>query len=409
MPNLYKILIADDSQFIRISVKDMLSEDVENSYTVFSASNGLEACKVAWREKPDLILIDIEMPVMSGIEAILKIKSNKHLKHIPVVVMSSTKQFQEAFTAGGDDFLLKPFTAYELLMRIQLNLKLAEKSNEVKKQNELLNEQKREAIEQRDIIFQQKKDLLDDLHYARHVQNAIMPSAEDLNNILKASFVFNRPKYIVSGDFYWVSKRNELTIIAVGDCTGHGVSGALMTIAGVAFLNEIILSSDKLRADEVLNALRDKVIHFLKQKGDIGEASNGMDIALCIYNEKSQVLQFAGANNILYLVRKGNPLQIYRGDRMPIGFFFQQYHPFSVKEIRILKDDTIYLFSDGYVDQFGGTLGKKFRYAQFRELIQKMAVFQSMEHQLVLLQETMDKWMQGQEQTDDMLIMGARF
>lgn len=409
MPKHYNILVSDDSQFILISVNDMLSEDAENDYTVFTTSNGLEACNVAVDKIPDLILIDIEMPVMSGITAIHKIKSNTLLKHIPVIVMSSTKQFQEAFEAGADDFLVKPFTAYELLMRIQMNLKLAEKGKELKKHHQLLDEQKREAIEQRDIIFQQKKDLLDDLHYARHVQNAVMPSADDLNNILEACFVFNRPKYIVSGDFYWVSKKNDLTIIAIGDCTGHGVSGALMTIAGVAFLNEIILSSHSLKADEILNELRDKVIHFLKQKGDIGEASNGMDIALCMYNEKTHVLQFAGANNVLYLVRKSKPLEIYRGDRMPIGFFYQHYHPFSVKEISLAKGDTIYLFTDGYIDQFGGALGKKFRYYQFRELIQEIVLLPSMEHQSFLLKETIDKWMQGYEQTDDMLVMGIRF
>jgi CheY-like chemotaxis protein len=409
MRNHYKILITDDSLSLRNSVIAMLNEDQENTYSVFTATNGREACTSTYHERPDLVLIDIEMPIMSGIDAIRKIKGNNLIKHIPIIVMSSTKQFKEAFEAGADDFILKPFTTYELLIRIQQNIKLAEKGKEIKKQHELLNTQKQEAIIQRDIIFKQKTDLMDDLHYARHVQNAIMPSAEYLNILLDKHFVFNRPRYIVSGDFYWGVKKNELTMVAVGDCTGHGMSGALMTMVGVAFLNEFVNTHENFTADQVLNFLRENVIQLLNQKGEIGEASNGIDIALCIYNENTNILQFAGANNPLYLVRKNNPLEIFKGDRMPIGYFFQYNQPFSYTEISITKEDTIYLFTDGYADQFGGPFEKKFRYAQFKDLIEKAASLPTMDKQLELINKTMDEWIHGVEQIDDMLIMGFRF
>ncbi|HEX3007993.1 MAG TPA: SpoIIE family protein phosphatase, partial [Bacteroidales bacterium] len=381
----------------------------ENDYSVVNASNGLEACQAVLKEIPDLILIDIEMPVMNGIEAIGQIKHDDRYKHIPIIVMSSTRQFQEAFIAGGDDFLLKPFNAYELLMRIQLNLKLAEKGKEIQKQHELLNLQKKEAIEQRDIIYKQKTDLMDDLYYARHVQNAISPSADDLNELFEDHFIYNRPKFIVSGDFHWVARKSNQTIIAVGDCTGHGVSGALMTIAGVAFLNEIVSENHVMSAEEMLNKLRDKVILFLKQKGDVGETSNGMDISLCIYDAAKGNLQFAGANGSLYLVKKGSNLEVIKGDRMPIGFFFDHYHSFTKSEIEIAKGDSIYLFTDGYPDQFGGPLGKKFRYQQFREMFEKASALPSMGEQHELVKDTMDQWIGDHEQIDDMLIVGIRF
>lgn len=405
----YKILIADDSPSFRNSVQVMFTEDTANTYTILMAENGREACTKSFHERPDLILMDIEMPVMNGIDAIRKIKENYMLKPIPVVVMSSTKQLQEAFNAGADDFLIKPFNAYGLLLRVQLNLNLAEKGTEIKKHQELLKEQKQEAIRQHDIIFKQKKDLMDDLNYARFVQNAIMPSVKELNDVFDGHFIFNRPKYVVSGDFYWMVRKQGYIMIAAGDCTGHGMSGALMTMAGVAFLNEIINTSHHFSADQILNDLRDKVIQLLNQKGEVGEASNGMDIALCVYNETSQIIQFAGANNPLYLVKKGGTLEVFKGDRMPIGFYFENNKSFIKTEIQLSKGDTIYLFSDGYPDQFGGPYEKKFRYNQFRELIENAAALSSMESQLELIQRTMDEWIQGFEQLDDMLVLGVKF
>ena len=409
MVSNFKILIADDSLSFRNVVQDMLTEDIENTYEVYMASNGRDACTIAFREIPDIILIDIEMPIMNGIVAIQLIKANKLLKRIPIIVVSSTKQFQDAFNAGVDDFLVKPFNSYELLLRIQLNLKLALKNSEIKKQNELLHIQRQEAINQRDIILKQKRDLMDDLHYARFVQNAILTSSDDFNRIFKDHFTYNLPKYIVSGDFYWVTQKNNLSIAAVGDCTGHGMSGALMTMSGVAFLNEIINSDEFNTSDEILNELRRKVIHLLNQKGDIGEASNGMDIAICIYDKSKSTLQFSGANNPLYLVRKDGILEVFKGDRLPIGYFFAYDQPFTRQEIEISEGDTIYMFTDGYADQFGGPFGKKFRYSQFRELIEATAILPSMNSQMELIKSTMDSWIHGFEQIDDMLIMGIRF
>lgn len=365
------------------------------------------SCTRAYHDRPDLILIDIEMPVMNGIDAIRKIKGNTLIKSIPIIVMSSTKQFQEAFEAGANDFLVKPFNQYELLMRVQFNLKLAQARNERRKQQELLKIQKQEAINQRDIISKQNADLLDDLNYARFVQHAILPSALEINTIFVDHFVYNRPKYIVSGDFYWTAQKGDLSIMAVGDCTGHGMSGALMTMAGAAFLNEILITHQTITADGILNDLRRKVIQLLNQKGDIGEASNGMDIALITYNKTNKMIQFAGANNPMYLMREGQPMEIFKGDRMPIGFFFEYDQPFNRIDYQAQDDDIIYLFSDGYPDQFGGPYEKKFRYNQFRELIEK-AFPLPMEEQQSLIKTTMDNWMEGYEQIDDMLVVGVK-
>ncbi len=409
MSGTYKILVADDSTSIRNSIKHILMENPENKYQVLLANNGREACSMAFLEKPDLILIDLSMPVMDGIEAIHKIKSNQQIKMIPIIAISSTSRFQEAFSVGAVDFLLKPFVKFELLTRVNLNLMLAEKSYEIKQQHEILKSQREEAINQRDIISKQKQDLIDDLQYARFVQNAILPSHEVLNNLFSDYFVYDQPRNLVSGDFFWVARKNGKKILAVGDCTGHGMSGALMTMAGTAFLNEIVRNSEDFNTDSILNELRKRVIKLLNQKGTIGEASNGMDIALCIFDEPNNNLEFSGANNPLYYVRNEGTFEIIKGDRMPIGYYFDNELTFTRNELHISKGDTIYLFSDGYADQFGGPLGKKFRYNQFRELIANASTYSSMEQQIELIRTTMNEWIEGYEQLDDMLVMGVKW
>jgi serine phosphatase RsbU (regulator of sigma subunit) len=151
------------------------------------------------------------------------------------------------------------------------------------------------------------------------------------------------------------------------------------------------------------------VIYLLNQKGDLGEISNGMDIALCVYDETRHILQFSGAYNPIYLVRSDGTFEIFKGDRMPIGIFMDHDQPFSKIEIPISKGDTIYLFSDGYPDQIGGPLNQKFRYVKFRELITDAAAIASMDEQFELIKNTMDQWIEGYEQIDDMMILGIRF
>ena len=209
--------------------------------------------------------------------------------------------------------------------------------------------------------------------------------------------------------FSGLPRKDEKIIVAVGDCTGHGMSGALMTMAGTAFLNEIVRNSEDIYSYKILNELRKRVIKLLNQKGKIGEASNGMDIAVCIFDGPNNLLEFSGANNPLYLVRAGSPLEIIKGDRMPIGFYFDDDMSFSRNEFPISKGDIIYLFTDGYADQFGGVQGKKFRYNQFRDLISGASSLSSMKQQYDIIKKAMKEWIEGYEQLDDMMVMGVRW
>ncbi len=403
-----KILIADDSESMLSSIGEMLLTEGKDKFSIYYAHDGMEATVLAFQEFPDLIIIDLEMPVMSGLDAIRQIKKHDVLKATPIIVMSATRRFNAAIEAGANDFILKPFSAYELHLRVTMNINLALNDIEVKRQHDMLKIQKQEVTLQRDTIKKQQRELLDDLTYASYIQKAILPDNAVFEEISSNFFIFNKPKNIVSGDFYWVSKKNGLVIFAVGDCTGHGLSGALMTMAGAAHMNEIVSNFDQTEPDVILNNLRTRVIKLLHQKGNIGEASNGMDLAICVYNPETSILQYAGANNPAYIIKADNTLEILKADRMPIGIHINHQKPFTSKTIKMSKGDNLYLFTDGFADQFGGISGQKFRYNQFQQLLKSISV-NPMAEQLKIIQSTIKEWMDNFEQVDDMLILGLKF
>jgi sigma-B regulation protein RsbU (phosphoserine phosphatase) len=408
MKKSYKILVADDSPSVLASVREMLNNDKDENHILMEAKNGAEIISLISNELPDIILTDIEMPIMNGIDAINFIRRNKQAKEIPIIVMSSTMAIQEAFEAGADDFIMKPFNQYELLLRIHLNIRLSDKSKMINNQNQLLKAQKQEVTLQRDTIAKQQKELIDDIRYASFIQNAIMPDEKTMGELLRSHFIFNKPKNQVSGDFYWIAKKKDKVLIVLGDCTGHGLSGALMTMAGMAILNETINNCEEIEPNLILNMLRTQVIKLLHQKGSIGEASNGMDLALCILDYNTGIMEYAGANNPVYIVRTDNTLEVIKADRMPIGIHVNFEKSFSKVVCNLYQGDMLYLFSDGYADQFGGPNGQKFRYDQFKELLRGISK-NSVEEQKSIVESTFTNWIGDFEQIDDVMILGIKF
>lgn len=387
----YKILVADDSPSY-LKVIEEIFKIVGEQFDLVFAENGEVACEKALAIIPDMILMDVIMPQLNGIQALKILKSNPLTEDIPVIVLSATESLKAAFEAGATDFITKPFRHYELVIRVKSALNLVEKLRLVKQQKE--------------ILLQQKKDIIADISYSKRIQNAILPSNVNIKKLFPEHFIFNVPKNIVSGDFYWVGEKNGYRIFAVADCTGHGISGAFMTMAGIAFLNEILNKYTFNQASEILSLLRQKVISLLQQKGEEGEAADGMDIALCMFNQDTMELQYAGANNPLYII-SDNVLTIIKADRMPIGIHVNYNNPFTNHMVKIKSGDMIYLFSDGYADQFGGTDGKKFRYKNFQELLLRISEM-PVEKQEEELNKTFFEWKGSEDQIDDILIAGFR-
>ncbi len=285
----------------------------------------------------------------------------------------------------------------------------------LKLQNKILIEDLKEAnqnLEQKVIkrtwqIEQQKIEITDSIHYARRIQSALLPPDEDLDSLLPSYFILNKPRDIVSGDYYWVSKRDNKVIVAVADCTGHGVPGAFMSILGIAFLNEVINKAEILIPNEILNQLREHLIKSLHQTGRKDETRDGMEIALCVVDFGNKKLQYSGAFRPLYLIRN-KELNEIKGDYMPIGVYDDKENPFSNNELHFKEDDIIYLFSDGYVDQIGGPNRKTFRSRKFKQLLINIHL-KPLDEQKTLLEEAYEEWRQNIEQIDDIMVMGIKF
>ncbi len=259
----------------------------------------------------------------------------------------------------------------------------------------------------REVIERQKKELTKSIRYAQNIQNAIFPSQEAFKRLFPESFVLFLPRDIVSGDFYWLRKADNRIMLAAGDCTGHGVPGAFMSMLGITFLNEITTYDPRLPANRILNMLRERVMKTLNQTGKDSDQKDGMDLTLIIYDQKINQVQFAGANNPIFYFQQGELNEI-KGDRMPIGVYGEFEQSFTRTEFNVQQGDRIYLFTDGYVDQFGGNQFKKFKFNRFRKLFKDIQD-QDFEKQKATLNETLKNWRGKFEQIDDILIMGIGF
>lgn len=303
----------------------------------------------------------------------------------------------------------------------ELEEEVHKRTEEIRMQNEVLEEQKEEletqkeeissqrdlAEEQRDQIEVQKEEIQASIRYAHFIQTAVLPPKSQLDTILKDYFILNKPRDIVSGDFFWVAQNSSHIFFSVGDCTGHGVPGSFMSMLGLSALNDIVKSLQICTASTILNLLRDRVQESLHQGVDKEPvARDGMDIALCIFDGQSHKLQFAGAHNPLYIIRNGE-LQVIPADKTDIGSYVIDKKEFTNHEIQCEEGDQLYLFSDGYVDQFGGPKGKKYKSLKFREFLASIHN-ESMVRQKVLLDEEIEIWKGDFRQVDDILIMGMK-
>jgi serine phosphatase RsbU (regulator of sigma subunit) len=251
------------------------------------------------------------------------------------------------------------------------------------------------------------KEIIDSVHYAKKIQQAILPSQELTSSFLPDSFVFFKPKNIVSGDFYWAHRINQDQILfAAVDCTGHGVPGAFMSIMGYHLLEQIIMEHKLEEPALILNELSKSVVRSLKQTKELGSVKDGMDIALCKIDYKNYELEYAGAHNPLYLIRNGVLIET-KADRKSIGISLSKSDHFLNHKIKLEKGDCLYVFSDGYVDQKGGQDNIKFFYQPFRDLLLEIHQ-QSMDDQKLKLEKIISEWKGDKEQIDDMLVIGVR-
>jgi serine phosphatase RsbU (regulator of sigma subunit) len=254
-------------------------------------------------------------------------------------------------------------------------------------------------------IEDQKKHIVDSIRYARRIQNAILPSFSIISRHLKNYFVLYQPKDVVSGDFYWVHEADGLVMVAAVDCTGHGVPGAFMSIVGFSQLNYVVEVKKARSASLILDELNRGVITTLNESNTSGSIKDGMDIALCVFDMEAKKGEYAGANNPLCIVRNHELIK-FKADRFPIGVF-EGHKPqlFTNNCFELIDGDCIYLFSDGFADQFGGPENKKFMSRRFEELLVEIST-KPMEVQKEMLLRKLSEWKGQNDQVDDILVIG---
>jgi serine phosphatase RsbU (regulator of sigma subunit) len=302
------------------------------------------------------------------------------------------------------------FGVYQYRLKISSEKKLQSLNSDLNLKNYQLVEKSDIIESQHGMIHQKNKEITDSIRYAQKIQTAMMPLKHEFASYFKESFVFFKPKDIISGDFFWITEKNDKIIFATGDCTGHGVPGGFMSMLGVSLLNEIINEHDLTEPALILSRLRKKVITALRQKGLSGEQQDGMDMTICVIDKTQMTLQYAAANHSFYLVRKnetGYELLEHKGDKQPVGIFGNDLKPFKQFTLELKTDDIIYTMTDGYADQFGGEKGKKFKYKQLKDMLVSIQN-ETLSDQEEIIKQRFYHWKGSLEQVDDVTIIGIR-
>jgi DNA-binding response OmpR family regulator len=412
------ILVIEDEALIRESICDVLEL---NGFETKNEPDGESGLQRACSLKPDLILCDINMPKISGLDVLKEIRSNDALKHTPFIFLTALATMDDlriGMNLGAEDYLVKPYHNKDLLSTISQQLKKSEDLKKVKK----------EYLRQRIIDFkiqikEKNKSFFDSLNRAKTIQNVILPSAQKMSELLPKHFNYFLPKYSISGDFYWAKKLRGITLIAVADCTGHGIPGALLSMAGNISLNSAVDQFGLTKPAEILTKTNELFLDFMNSN-ESNISHDGMDICLCSIDDNSNVVRFSGANRPLYIVTKQNgfkPIKVVdtyteliqeenslyeiKGNKCSIG----AEHPvFKVEEhaFEYSKGDTIYLSSDGYADQFGGESDRKFKSKRLKNLLLSIQNKKMPNQKDALIQE-FQNWKGTKEQIDDVTIIGV--
>ncbi len=433
----------EESDFIR-KIREMREElnikeetNAEQTQEIERMSESIRRKEAEIREKQaylDSIQVTIEIQKKYSEEMRAKLDSNAEqilakertlkendakLTNQMIELEKAKKNFQEIERDMSDTMKnlenQKTFTTIAILVSLLIAMLLIvayRSSVKQRRQAVIINRQKEEAEIQRDEIQTQhlqladkNKEITDSITYAKRIQDAMLPPLDVFREHLEKSFIFYLPKDIVAGDFYWMEKTEDKIIFAAADCTGHGVPGAIVSVICSNALNRSVREFKLTKPSEILDQTLEIVLAKFDSSDD--EVKDGMDIALCAYDPKTNEIEFAGANNPLWVVRKGaKEVEEYKADKQPIGKYLKHV-PFTNHKTKLNKGDSIYVFSDGYADQFGGEMGKKFRSLHFKELLISIQEH-DMKTQKKLVEKAFFGWKGKLDQLDDICVIGFR-
>ncbi|UKN02063.1 response regulator [Paracrocinitomix mangrovi] len=439
------IICVDDERMILNSLRSQLRRHLGTNFTVETVESGNEALELYQELKEDgypipVIISDQIMPGMKGDELLTKLnKLDASIKKILLTGQASVEAVGNAINnASLYRYMAKPWEIEDLNLTVTEAINSYFKENELKKsekaREELINELKsvneslEEKVQERTQTLEQKnRDITSSINYAKLIQDSILPSEQKIKTALPNSFVLYQPKDIVSGDFYWINHNKEMDKVyfSVADSTGHGVPGAFMSIIGSSLFNEAVKTDEFIKPNEIFNYVKEGIIKVLNQRQTAQK--DGIDAALVSYDKTKQTIYFSGAFNPLYIIRdtnqplvtlegeiidpdmelEGKKLYSIKGDKQPLAHHADSTDEFTVHKLQANEGDELFLFSDGFVDQFGGSMNKKYMRKRFKQLL--LSVFgKPNEQQESTLLEAFNEWKGSFEQVDDICVMGVR-
>lgn len=376
-----RILLLEDNMKSMQNIMDMLDPA---GYEMHYSIAGHNLSEMLYTKKYDLLLFNMMVEGMNGFDVLKRVKQSDINEDVPVVFITdkdNNGDLMQGIHVTGTDFLRSPFTREELLTRISNQISL-NVSNEKLKQSRLVTKS---------------------IQYAERIQKAMQPGSSFFEDYFSGHFLISMPRDIVSGDFYWAKKIDHMILVAVADCTGHGVPGAFLSVLGTSLLNEICMKYRLDDVNKILDNLRYKLKKTLLKAEYNAPISDGMDISLIMINTQKMTMQFAGAYHKLIVVQNGEIKEL-SGDLQPIGFHLVETE-FTKHVLEISEGTKIYFSTDGFVDQFGGASGKKYQYRKYRRLIHEISSLDMEQQKLILMKEHLE-WKGINDQVDDILMLG---
>jgi len=331
-------------------------------------------------------------------QALQKMKDN-----LEIMVEQRTEKINQQ----NEELLLQSESMREVNTQLEeINAEVLQQKEELQAQTDSLQDAYIEITNQKEIIEKIHEDTTASITYAKRIQNGLLPTSQQFSELFSEFFIIYLPRDIVSGDFYFLRKVNNFVIIVTGDCTGHGVPGAFMSLLGIAFLNDIVTKQEIIKASNILEELRSHIKYALKQTGSKEEQKDGMDLALCTFDTQNNILQYSGANNPVIIVQNNKIIEL-KPVRNPIGIYIKE-REFENYSLSINNNEILYMFTDGVVDQFGGESGRKYRIGRFKELL--LEIHQNnLSEQRDLILNDFYKWKSNFKQIDDITVLGIKF
>ncbi|HEX8515916.1 MAG TPA: SpoIIE family protein phosphatase [Bacteroidia bacterium] len=390
------LLLEDNAADVELIHRELsMSGMLFTMHTVESRENFIIALN---NFEPDIILSDHSLPSFNSLEAFAIVNENYNIPFILVTGSVSEEFAVSCMKAGVDDYILK-----SSLKRLPEAVNKILAGNVMKREKETIEELHRQLRNAFREIEEKNKSITDSIIYARRLQEAMLPEPERLDKMVADWFIFSQAKDIVSGDFYWFEKCNNHLIMAVADCTGHGVPGALMSVVGTSLLNKIVNEKHITKPAEILYNLNYGISRFFKQSNE----KDGMDVALCSIDLTTGAIEFSGANRPMWIMHQSG-LQEIKATKLSIGGLRESdSSSYKTHKIKTEPGDMIYLFTDGILDQFGGEKDKKLMKSRFRNFIASLR-FKHMIEQKAVIENFVNDWKGELDQVDDILVVGLK-